>query len=62
METIKRYWWLFLLLPVVGYFLWVWYQSKNEAAESTKRAREAKEIKRVIREADQTPETDVRES
>jgi len=62
METIKRYWWLALIIPIVGYFLWVWYSEKNKAATTLAKAREAKAEKKIIQDLEQTPETDVRES
>lgn len=62
METIKRYWWLALVIPIVGYFLWVWYSEKNKAAATLARAREAKAEKKIIQELEQNPENDVRES
>lgn len=62
METIKRYWWLALVIPIVGYFLWVWYSEKNKAAATLAKAREAKAEKKIIQELEQNPETDVRES
>ena len=42
METLKKYWWLFLLIPIALYIVWVYYRAKKEVNESTKKAREAK--------------------
>lgn len=42
METLKKYWWLFLLIPIGGYLVYVYYRSKKEVNESLKKARQAK--------------------
>jgi hypothetical protein len=62
METLKRFWWLFLVVPIVGYFLWVYYQEKNKASATLAKAREAKEQKKIIQELEQTENENVRES
>ena len=42
METLKKYWWLFLLIPIGGYLVYVYYRSKKEVNEGLKKARQAK--------------------
>ena len=51
MEYHKKYWWLLFLLPVVVYFLFKYYQARNEVNQSAARAREAKAEKAAIRKA-----------
>ncbi len=53
METLKKYWPIFLLLPVVAYIaftIWKDSQSKNE---SIAKAREAKAEKALLRKLDE---------
>jgi hypothetical protein len=49
METLKKYWWLFLLIPIGFYVLYVYYRAKNEVNDSLKKARAAKEDKRILK-------------
>lgn len=49
METLKKYWWLFLLIPIGAYLIYVYYRAKGEVNDSLKKAREAKEAKRLAR-------------
>jgi hypothetical protein len=42
MENLKKYWWLFLLIPIGGYLLYVYFRAKNEVNDSLKKARQAK--------------------
>jgi len=52
METLKKYWWLFLLIPIGGYLVYVYYRSKKEVNESLKKARQAKADYALAREVD----------
>jgi hypothetical protein len=58
METIKKYWWLFLLMPIGVYLIWVYYKAKNEVNASTARAREAKAVKKMLSEIEVDNETE----
>lgn len=49
METLKKYWWLFLLIPIGAYLIYVYFRAKGEVNDSLKKAREAKEAKRLAR-------------
>ena len=53
METLKKYWWLFLLIPIGAYLIYVYYRAKDEVNDSLKKAREAKEAKRIARLMDE---------
>jgi len=55
METLKKYWWLFLLVPIAIYILYVYYRAKDEVNQSTARARAAKADKAILRTLE--PET-----
>jgi len=46
-EFCKKYGWLVVLLPVAGYFLWVWWKEKRATSERMKEVRQAKELKNV---------------
>lgn len=52
METLKKYWWLFLLIPIGGYLVYVYYRSKKEVNEGLKKARQAKADYALAREVD----------
>jgi hypothetical protein len=56
MDTIKKYWWLILVLPVVGYFVWEYIKSKNDIGSKMEKVREAKAIKAIIK-TEPEPET-----
>ncbi len=53
METLKKYWWLLLLIPIGAYLIYVYYRAKDEVNVSLKKAREAKEAKRLARLMDE---------
>ena len=57
METVKKYWWLALVLPIVGYFVWEYIKSKNDLGSKMEKVREAKAIKAIIKETE--PETNL---
>lgn len=42
METLKKYWWLFLLVPIAAYIVYVYYRAKKEVNDSAAKARAAK--------------------
>lgn len=52
METLKKYWWLFLLIPIGGYLVYVYYRSKKEVNEGLKKARQAKADYALAKEID----------
>jgi hypothetical protein len=52
METVKKYWWLALVLPIVGYFVWEYIKSKNDLGSKMEKVREAKAIKAIIKETE----------
>lgn len=52
METLKKYWWLFLLIPIGGYLVYVYYRSKKEVNDSLKKARQAKADYALAKEID----------
>lgn len=52
METLKKYWWLFLLIPIGGYLVYVYYRSKKEVNDSLKKARQAKADYALAKEVD----------
>jgi hypothetical protein len=54
METLKKYWFLFLLVPVVGYVIYLWMKENKEVNNSTAKAREAKATYAAIRKLDET--------
>jgi hypothetical protein len=53
METFKKYWWLFLLIPIGGYIVYVYYRSKKEVNEGLRKARQAKADYALAKEVDQ---------
>lgn len=57
METLKKYWWLFLLIPIGGYLVYVYYRSKKEVGESMKRARQAKADYALVKQVDTETES-----
>jgi hypothetical protein len=52
METLKKYWWLFLLIPIGAYIVYVYYRSKKEVNDSLKKARQAKADYALAKEVD----------
>ena len=49
METLKKYWWLFLLAPIGLYLIYVYYRAKSEVNASAARARQAKADKAILK-------------
>jgi hypothetical protein len=60
MNTIKNYWWLILVLPVVGYFVWEYIKSKNDIGDKMEKVREAKAIKAIMKIEPETIQNDDR--
>jgi len=53
METLKKYWWLLLLVPIGANLIYVYYRAKDEGGDSLKKAREAKKAKRIARQREE---------
>lgn len=51
METVKKYWWLFFVLPIAGYFAYKFITSRINVHKEMERVREAKAEKKAIQDA-----------
>ncbi len=49
METLKKYWFLFLLVPVVLYVVYLWMKDNKSTNDSLAKAREAKAAYALIK-------------
>jgi len=49
LEALKKYWWLFLLIPIGCYLLYVSLRAKKEVAASMQKARDAKAEKAILK-------------
>lgn len=56
METLKKYWWIFLLAPIGLYLVYVYYRAKSEVNASAARAREGKAIKAILKTENMKPD------
>lgn len=49
METVKKYWWLLLLIPIGVYLLYVSMRAKKEVATNMQKVRDAKAEKAILK-------------
>lgn len=54
METLKRYWWLLLLIPIGIYLIYVANRAKKEVNDSLQKARDAKAAKALLKTETET--------
>jgi preprotein translocase subunit SecG len=58
METLKKYWWLLLVLPIVAYFVYAYISAKTEKDDQLAKAREAKAVKKLVKEVEAETNTE----
>lgn len=55
---IKKYWWLAIVLPIAGYFVWQFVTAKNEKDKQLEKARKAKADYALAKQAEAETETE----
>ena len=60
METLKKYWWIFLLLPIGVYIIYVYYRAKGEVNQTMAKVRQAKADKAMLATEPETETLDGR--
>lgn len=60
METLKKYWWLILILPVVAYLFYITMKQSNgkPVPGSPEYARQAKAVKAALKQVEETETTE----